>query len=286
MSQYLKLVEYIRNFDISDLTKFTLEYNPVTKSHEITRWEYNEENGITRPTLSSLDPSDQFDLTYVEEEIAVNNFLLPKHHPRYTFHDPTVRLYSVFTTLSRVALDRERQVSLTHRSGNNLTSEIGASRTAETRGNIILKFSGFYIITLNGECFWPGDAAAPRAGSIKITSRRRQFPETDQPNRPPYSRVENVLYETSIAGTNKKFFSFNFLHNARRSDMLEIRASKTSGTTLSMTISVVVECLNVNSRQPYFRFSKTALQADQPQPDAASPAAPVETTGTRDASQT
>ena len=37
MSMYVKVVEYIRNFDIKDISKFALDYNPLTKAHTFSR---------------------------------------------------------------------------------------------------------------------------------------------------------------------------------------------------------------------------------------------------------
>ena len=34
---YIKVVEYIRNFDIKDISKFALDYNPLTKAYTLSR---------------------------------------------------------------------------------------------------------------------------------------------------------------------------------------------------------------------------------------------------------
>ncbi len=79
---YLKIVEYIRDFKLSDLTKFDLEYNPVTKTYELTRWDYTEnDNGITRPNLATLIADQNTDYTLIQEEIEISKHLTSKSHP-------------------------------------------------------------------------------------------------------------------------------------------------------------------------------------------------------------
>ena len=96
MSMYVKVVEYIRNFDIKDISKFALDYNPLTKAYTLSRWDYNEEtdNGITRPDIAVLNATSSIDFTVIEDEIKMRSLLLPKHHPGDSFSDVKIRLYS------------------------------------------------------------------------------------------------------------------------------------------------------------------------------------------------
>ncbi len=189
MSLYVKVVEYIRNFDIKDISRFSLEYNPLTKAHTLTRWDYTEErdNGITRPDIALLNASTSVDLTFVQEELQMKNFLLPKHLPGDSFHDANIRLYSWFVIAARTALDTERTIPVGLRWGNRVVAEIGSTRSVDTSGSIILKFSGCYRITASGECSWPEGQQS--VGAVKLVQRMRQLPNADSLTRPPYSRI-------------------------------------------------------------------------------------------------
>ena len=46
--------------------------------------------------------------------------------------------------------------------------------------------------------------------------------------------------------------------------MIELCTSRMHGSFLSTAIKVIVECLNVNTNQPYFRYTKNQVQADEP----------------------
>ena len=109
---------------------------------------------------------------------------------------------------------------------------------------------------------WPPTETAA-TGVLKIVKRKRQYPSTALPDVPPYAPGETLLYETLIEGQNNKHFSLNFLHNFKRGDMMELRASKTSETQLLMQLNVVVDCLSVSTSQPYFRFTKSLQQTPQ-----------------------
>ncbi len=129
MSLYVMLVEYIRNCNIKDISKFALDYNPLTKAYTISRWDYTEENdnGITRPTIQSLSDASSIDWTAVVDELKMNSLLLPKHLIGDTFCDAKIRLYSWFLISARTALDTERSINLGFRSGNRLVAETGSS---------------------------------------------------------------------------------------------------------------------------------------------------------------
>ena len=253
MSLYVRLVEYIRNFNIKDISKFALDYNPLTKAYTISRWDYTEENdnGITRPTIQSLSATSSIDWTAVEDELKISSLLLPKHLPGDTFCDAKIRLYSWFVISARTALDTERSINLGFRSGNRLVAETGSR--LETSGNIIIKFSGFYRITISGESSWP--VGQQSVGAVKLVCRMRQLPNADSSTRPPYSRIENVLCETSVGATANKYLTFTCMRNFNREDMLQFRGSKTHGNSLLLSTNILVECFNVTTNQPYFRFN-------------------------------
>ena len=67
MALYVKVVEYIRKFDIKDISKFPLDFNPLTKAHTLSRWDYMEEtdNGITRPDIAVLNATSSIDWTVI-----------------------------------------------------------------------------------------------------------------------------------------------------------------------------------------------------------------------------
>lgn len=265
MSLYVKVVEYIRNSDIRDVSRFSLEYNPLTKVHTLSRWDYNEEtdNGITRPDLALLNASTSVDLTFVEEELQMKNCLLPKHRPGDSFYDANIRLYAWFVIAARTSLDTERTISTGLRGGNRLVAESGSTRSVETSGSIIVKFSGCYRITVSGECSWPEGQQS--TGVVKLVSRMRQLPTSESLTRPPYSRTEQVVYEIAIGAATSKYFTFTVMRNFNREDMLQFRASKTQGNTLLLTANILVECFNVGANQPYFRFN-TPVEQPAPTP--------------------
>jgi hypothetical protein len=264
MSLYVKVVEYIRNFDIKDISKFSLEYNPLTKAYNLSRWDYTEEtDGITRPDLALLNASTSVDLTFVEEELQMNNCLLPKHRPGDSFYDATIRLYSRFVITARTALDTERTIPVGLRHGNRLVADIGSTRSVDTTGSIILKFSGCYRITVSGECSWPEGQQS--VGAVKLVHRIRQLPNDESLSRPPYLRTEHVVYETTIGATTNKYFTFTIMRNFNREDMLQFRGTKTQGTTLLLTANILVECFNISTNQPYFRFN-TPITPPTPPP--------------------
>ena len=266
MSMYVKVVEYIRNFDIKDISKFALDYNPLTKAHTFSRWAYTEENdnGITRPDIAVLNATSSIDWTVIEDELKMSSLLLPKHHPGDSFSDVKIRLYSWFVVANRTALDTERTIAVRLRCGNRLVAEVGSS--VETNGNIIIKFCGFYRIAVSGESTWP-EGQQP-VGAVKLICRLRQQPTADSTTLPPYSRIEQVLYETSIGATTNKYFAFTCMRNFMRDDMLQFRGSKTQGNSLLLSTNILVECFNVTTNQPYFRFN------------TATPAAPAVPTAT------
>jgi hypothetical protein len=255
MSMYVKVVEYIRKFDIKDISKFALDYNPLTKAHTFSRWDYTEENdnGITRPDIAVLNATSSIDWTVIEDELKMSSLLLPKHLPGDTFSDVKNRLYSWFVIATRTALDTERTIPLGFRCGNRLVADVDGNVNVDTSGGIIIKFSGFYRLTIGGESSWP--SGQQPAGAVKLVCRHRQLPTADSTTRPPYSRIEHVVYETSIGTTTNKYFTFTVMRNFNRADMLQFRGSKTQGSSLLLSANVLVECFNVTMNQPYFRFN-------------------------------
>ncbi len=125
-------------------------------------------------------------------------------------------------------------------------AEIGSS--LETSGNIIIKFSGFYRITISGESSW--SVGHQPLGAVKLVRRMRQLPNADSSTHPPYSRIEHVLCETSIGATADKYLTFTCMRNFNREDMLQFHCSKTQGDSLLLSANILVECFNVTTNQP------------------------------------
>ena len=165
---YLKLVEYIRNFKLADLSKFEVSYDPVSKAYELTRWDYTElKDGITRPNLATLIADRHTDYTLIQDEIEMSKYLMEKSYPRAAVVDTNGRLYSVYWLSSRIAVTDERQIPVSVRFGSRLISGTYILGMTESRGNIVLKFSGFYKITISRVFVWPPDYQ-PGTGAVKL----------------------------------------------------------------------------------------------------------------------